>query len=320
MASDEALEIHRLVDVGLPPITSELALSTMLGVNPGYVWSLLNRPEKHYRIFSIPKGKAERRIVAPKVGMKVVQKWLSVQLASLFVVPDHVYGFVAGRSHVQAAQRHNLARWVYSLDIVDFFTSTTADLVVNSLKSIGFSDEGSRLVARLCCFQGRLVQGSPASPVLSNIVFSGTDAKLVALAARFDVRVTRYADDIVFSGTGAVPAGLREDVLTLLDGTPWRFAPKKVVFSELPNRLKVHGLLVHGKVARLTKGYRNRLRALRHLLNRGLVQESDLRSINGHIRYADHVAALGLSDDQRGVERGLGSGNVPDSKPNPDVE
>ncbi|WP_186123273.1 reverse transcriptase family protein [Burkholderia gladioli] len=288
-SSEELEEAARLVLAGLPPITSRLTLAAMFGVNPGLIWSFENRPRRHYRSFSIPKGRTTRQIDAPKVALKLIQKWLSVQLARTFQPADHVYGFISGRSHVQAAARHVGAQWVFSVDIQDFFPSTPVDLVATALEALGFGRDGAVLLSRLACLRGGLAQGAPTSPVLSNICFQHIDGHLVQIAHNAGARLSRYADDIVFSGIGDIPPMLENDVRTLFDGSPWTLAEQKIRTVRAPDRLKVHGLLVHGAQVRLTKGYRNRLRAYRHLLGEGKIQEADLAKIRGHLNYAASI-------------------------------
>ncbi len=286
---EELAEIEKLVLLDLPPVTSRLQLATIFGVNPGLIWSFENRTRKHYRSFFIPKGRTTRQIDAPKVALKIIQKWLSVHLSRGFKPEDHVFGFVSAKSHIQAAALHVDAQWVFSVDIQDFFPSTPIQLVMDSLEAIGFGREGAMLVARLSCLAGFLAQGAPTSPVLSNICFRSIDEALVAIATRYGVRMTRYADDIVFSGMDEYPEQLETDVRGLFSAGPWTLAEHKVRLDKLPARLKVHGLLVHGSKIRLTKGYRNRLRAYRHLMAHEKVLDADLAKIKGHLNYAASV-------------------------------
>lgn len=275
---------------GLPPITSRAALSAMLGINPGLVYSFSTRPQRYYRTFEIPKGRtATRRIDAPRVGLKIIQKWIGERLQECYEQPAHVFGFVRGLSHVQAAAQHCGATWTFGIDIKDFFQTTPNGVVARSLVTMGFEELGAALVTSLCCLRGVLAQGAPSSPVLSNICFAEVDQKLAGLAAGFDVRLTRYADDIVFSGKGVFPELLRTEVLALFSSGPWRLSEKKTRLDLLPQRLKVHGLLVHGDVARLTKGYRNRIRAYQHLLSTKGVDAADVATIRGHISYSKFV-------------------------------
>jgi hypothetical protein len=289
--SDEIDEVARLSFLGLPPISSRDVLATMLGINPGLIWSFEYRPAKHYRVFSIPKGRRkERVIVAPRIAIKVVQKWLSVQLQRRYAPPMHVFGFIPGRSHINAAQQHRLARWTYSVDIKNFFSSTPIDTVTEAFLTVGYGHQASEMLARLCCYHGFLAQGAPSSPILSNLAFQEVDNRLITISEKFDIRMSRYADDIVFSGTHGIPDGLPEQVNDLFVGTPWTLSPEKTEFNELPRRLKVHGLLVHGDQVRLTKGYRNKLRAYAHLMKNGQIREDDSQRVSGHLRYAQQVA------------------------------
>jgi RNA-directed DNA polymerase len=112
LLEEELSDINRMVDLGLPPISSRHVLATMFGVSTGLIRSFEHNPSKHYRSFKIPKGKLSRTIDAPRVALKVVQKWISVQLMSSFNTPDNVFGFVSGRSHLEAARLRLLARRV----------------------------------------------------------------------------------------------------------------------------------------------------------------------------------------------------------------
>lgn len=271
---------------GYPVATSAIMVAALFGYTPRFVGAMMQRPSRYYRRFEIPKGSGSRSIRSPIVSLKVIQKWISTTLSSSVVHPSEVYGFVPGRSAVQAANRHCGADWVYSTDIENFFTSITTQRVIAALDGIGFSEQVSRTVARLVTLDDVLPQGSPASPVLSNIAFRDCDSSLVEIAGRFGATYTRYADDIVFSGFGAFPSELRRLVGEALDNHCWRQSKGKERTMIVPERLKVHGLLVHGSFPRLTKGYRNRIRAYRHLKAAGRVREADVRKIDGHLAYA----------------------------------
>jgi hypothetical protein len=104
-----------------------------------------------------------------------------------------------------------------------------------------------------------------------------------------NIKLTRYADDIVFSGNGEKPESLEQDVRHIFANTPWDLADDKEEFAKLPKRLKVHGLLVSGDFVKLTKGYRKKIRAYRHLMANGLVHEDDRPRISGHLEYHNQV-------------------------------
>lgn len=289
---EEVAEIERLSAAGLPPITSLRALSVMTGYNPGFVWALAHRTTRYYRVFEIPKGRATRQIEAPRVALKLIQKWLSHHFSAKWKPLDGVHGFVPGRSHLTAASVHLRADWILSIDLENFFPSTPSDQIRGSIRKLGYQDgEGLDLLENLLSFRGRLSQGAPTSPVISNIALSDIDGVLSGVATDFGIRFTRYADDITFSGTADVefPEDLLAKVREQFVGTPWRISEKKVHIAKSPTRRKVHGLLVHNDELRPTKGYRNRLRAYRHLMHLGRIADDDLGRITGHLNYASQI-------------------------------
>lgn len=282
-------QVSDLVDKGLPPVVSSHCLGTLFGYTPQFVNAMMARNWRYYRTFKVPKGKGKREITAPKVGLKAIQKWFGFHLAKRLTFGDSIYGFIAGRSAVDAAGFHSGANWVYSVDIENFFQTTPIQVVEMRLIEIGYSAKAANLISKLCCYKDSLAQGSPASPVLSNLVMRAVDSELVKIAKRHDVKLTRYADDIVFSGTGDFSETLRSDTNRLFSNTCWQLSSSKENFAKLPQRLKVHGLLVHGQEPRLTKGYRNKIRAYKHLLRAQKVREKDVARLLGHVKYAKSV-------------------------------
>ena len=106
-------------------------------------------------------------------------------------------------------------------------------------------------------------------------------------SSRFNVVIQNAANFNELLGN--LPAELVAQVKGVLAKNRWEIAPEKEHIAELPARLKVHGLLVHGPQPRLTKGYRNKIRAYRHLVASGKISTVDISRIQGHISYADHV-------------------------------
>lgn len=279
-----------LTDRGLPPALSVGVVATLFGLSIPFVRAMSKNPCRYYRLFTIRKGKKERAISSPKVALKLLQSWIGSHLSRGVQLNDCVLGFVPGKNGViEAATRHCSARWVYSLDLRDFFPSIDDQRVEAALCSLGYPAQCAAFIRSICTLNGVLPQGSPASPILSNLVFAETDGALVQLANELGVRYTRYADDLVFSGEGEVPTQLQARVRSVLTVRGWVIADEKEHLAELPNRLKVHGLLVHGTKPRMTKGYRNRIRAYRHLIAEGKIRPEDLDKVKGHLAYAAQV-------------------------------
>ena len=287
--ASDGIEIERLIENGLPPVTSLKVLSVLFSFSTGFAVSITKRSDRHYRKFKIKNGKKVRTITAPKAGLKVVQKWLSVHLGKLYNHKD-VYGFIPGKSTKDAAVPHCSSLTVYSTDIIDFFQSISYQHVVNSLVNIGYTAKQAGIIASLCCYRGYLAQGSPASPVISNMVLSFFDDEISGYCTEHGLRYTRYADDIVISSTRILSQheidDIKSKVRSQLEKCNLMMSEKKEKVIYAPKRMKVYGLIVNGNVPRLTKGYRNRIRAFMHLKNRSLIKIEDTKKIEGHINYS----------------------------------
>ena len=291
---EHGAEIRNHVDGGRPPAVSVRVLATLFGFSPRFVGSLVRFPERYYRTFEIPKGTGVRRIEAPRVALKVIQKWFGHHLARAVELHPSVIGFVPGRSAIQGAAVHCRREWVWSIDIEDFFPSISEGQIKLALESLGYSSYAAEIMTKLCSYQEHLAQGSPASPVLANLVVREVDAGMIDLASKYSIHYTRYADDMVFSGRGNFQEELEHDARNLVTCAGLRIAERKVRLVRAPSRLLVYGLVVNGARPRLTKRYRNRIRAYRHLLSKRRVDEGDVNRIRGHLAYAASVESADL--------------------------
>lgn len=284
-------ELSALNDKKFPLAVSEPCIAVLFGYSIDFVYALSTKQHKFYRSFNIRQGKKTRIINSPRVALKVVQKWLGEHLSSALTFEEHVYGYVKGKSFVDAAKAHEGASWVYSIDISDFFPSISKELVSEALNSEGYSQESAELISELCTLHERLAQGSPASPVLSNLVMCEFDKKLVALAQKYKLKLSRYADDIVFSGTEDFVDSLHGEICEIFYASPFTLNNEKTYKADASTgqRLKVHGLLVKEDRVRLTKGYRNKIRAYKHMLKKGSLKPEDRARIIGHVKYEEFV-------------------------------
>ncbi len=287
--------ISALINKNLPPIVSINCLAVLFGYSSSFMSAIFKNPETHYRIFKIKKSNNKlREIQAPKVALKVIQRWFAQYLdkGQSSNYSDNAFGFIKGRTTIHGAQKHCMAKWVYSLDIKNFFRSITKEMLESHMKNIGYPEKSSKLISQLCCYEGRLSEGSPVSPVLSNLIFKNTDNKIKSYVSKTQITYTRYADDLAFSSKEDIPIEklrtIKDQIKKIIMNDHWRLNEEKERFARYPERLKVYGLLVHGKKPRLTKGYRNKLRAFKHLLKNNLISK-DKEKIQGHLAYANAI-------------------------------
>jgi hypothetical protein len=224
-------------------------------------------------------------------------------------------GFVRGRSIVHNARPHVGRGVVINLDLADFFPTITAERVAQGFQARGWNAEAATLLSRICTSEGRLPQGAPTSPALSNLVCRKLDARLSALTAAKGGSYTRYADDITLSLPAfgrnkrlrprpkarpplARPAeAASRSLLTLarqiIEEEGFRIQMKKKVRVQRPHqRQTATGLVVNQRV-NLPRAVRRRIRAMQHHERLGRLDEAGQRRLRGL------EALLGMVQKQR---------------------
>lgn len=114
------------------------------------------------------------------------------------------------------------------------------------------------LLTSLCCLRGRLPQGSPASPAISNLVMRPFDEHMGLWCRERNIRYSRYCDDMTFSGSFDAGEVIRK-VSGFLSERGMRLNWKKTGVYGKNCRQEVTGLTVNEKV-QLPKELRRQLR------------------------------------------------------------
>jgi RNA-directed DNA polymerase len=95
---------------------------------------------------------------------------------------------------------------VLNLDLQNFFPSLHFGRVRGFFLNNNYfklAEPVATILAQIACNDGALPQGSPCSPILSELLTHFLDMRLVRVAARNKCSYTRYADDITFSTNDA---------------------------------------------------------------------------------------------------------------------
>ena len=168
--------------------------------------------EEHYIRFKIPKKSGKfRNILAPDDDLKALQEIVLKNFLYRFNPHPIAHGFVKEHSPKTNAELHLGAKIIICMDIKDFFPSIKIDRVKrlldyllpkgvdNDLPGNLPRNEFIDLISELVTFNGRLPQGAPTSPAISNLASLGMDKELKTLESTYGCVVTRYCDDISVS-------------------------------------------------------------------------------------------------------------------------
>lgn len=188
--------------------TSDIA--KILGCSPAALTYTLYKNRTKYTEFKIKKKNGGERIISvPEKKLKELQRRLSKGLQECineinakrkFETSSH--GFVKGKSIFTNAYKHKNKNLVLNIDLANFFDSINFGRVRGYFihnREFALSDKVSSILAQIVCYDNKLPQGSPCSPVISNLIAQILDVKLSALAKKYNCYYTRYVDDITFS-------------------------------------------------------------------------------------------------------------------------
>ncbi len=169
-----------------------------------------------YETFHIPKKSGGlRRIDAPKPELMNALRNLKTIFEEDFHALYHTsaFAYVKNRCTVDAVKRHqkNNSKWFGKLDLHDFFGSTTLDYVIkmfsmvfpfSEIVKVPNGEAELRKALDLAFLNGGLPQGTPLSPLITNVMMIPVDHKLANAFRDFDKQrfiYTRYADDFIIS-------------------------------------------------------------------------------------------------------------------------
>lgn len=255
------------------------ALAQWLETSPEELHELACLPvEQKYRTFSIRKRNGNyREISTPVNDLKALQRRIAHLLEDLRPPSEIAVGYARGKSIYDHASPHLGKRWVLTVDLCDFFGSISQERIVRELRSapIYACDAVANRVATLACRNRSLPQGGALSPVLSNYCCRDLDRDLQVLAEIQGLAVSRYADDICFSGnddsftsvaTGHGSRAVASSVLReLFHRHGFTINEKKTKLFVGNRRKLITGLLV-GQGVSMPYKWRRQLRALKHLV------------------------------------------------------
>ena len=166
------------------------------------------------------------------------------------------------------AQKHVGKKLVLNIDLKDFFQSITFSRIVgffNKNRLFLLELDVAILIAQITTYratiseEGFLPQGSPCSPIISNLIGNILDVKMVKLAKEYKFTYTRYVDDLTLSTNLPI---FSKDIIKFDDETwiigpalkhainssKFTINPQKTRLTNRYNKQEVTGLTVNKKV------------------------------------------------------------------------
>lgn len=251
--------IDKLLSKNLPIIFESEHLSLLLGRNETYLNSVVHGAESHYRDFKLKKRNGGfRNISVPYPALLECQKWIYKNILTKVDISFYAHGFAKKKSIVTNAKIHLNQEHLLKMDLKDFFPSIKKGRVIAMFCELGYSTEVSFYLASICCENDCLPQGAPTSPSISNIISKRLDNRLFALCKKFDIKYTRYADDLAFSSAN-IPVRFIDYVKDIISTESFEINDSKTQLHKGKGKRIITGVAVNEKIAKAPKSYKRKL-------------------------------------------------------------
>ncbi|HPG00889.1 MAG TPA: retron St85 family RNA-directed DNA polymerase [Kiritimatiellia bacterium] len=250
----------------LPIVYSVGHLANKLRVSEARLRWMSRNQHRLYREFRIPKANGRERVIcAPEDQLLTFQNWILRHILNRGKVHKYACGFVRGKSILDNARPHIGRKVVVRLDLADFFPSITQRQVRKVFERFGYPYRVASVLANLCTLDGRLPQGAPTSPAISNLICVRLDRRLEGLKKEMKFRYSRYADDLVFSSDNPKLPALIPFLKEIIRSEGFAVNEDKVRIMRAGVQQKVTGVVVNTKTGIPRKKARQ-LRAAVHTL------------------------------------------------------
>lgn len=264
--------------------------------------------DSFYISFKIPKRKGGfRTIEAPKEELSIFLRKIKtfIEKELKWQPHDAAYAYVKQRSCKDVLEYHKKfnSRWFLKIDITDFFGSCTEEYLHDMLKEVypfgilleEYADEFNKIISA-ACLNGRLPQGTPLSPLLSNMAFLKYDYLINSYCRRNHLVYTRYADDILISGEMQFNwQHVLVEIVQCLEKSPFRLNDRKTRFGSCSGRNWNLGLM-YNKDLEITVGH-ERKNKMKIMLNNTFKDYTNntncstigVSSLNGLLSYYTNI-------------------------------
>jgi len=267
-------------------------LANLLDFKPkslSFILHILTDKRKYFSFHIQKKNGGVREINAPSAGLKKAQHnlanilylcWEEINIKNNLKPLAH--GYQKGLSIYSNALLHKNKRYVLNFDLKDFFPSINFGRVRGYfLKNRDFklNEKIATYIAQIASFKNELPQGSPCSPIISNLIAHILDVRLVQLAKKYSCQYSRYVDDITFSTNQQIfpqkiafyeknnfnNCRLGSEVKEQIKRSGFFINPRKTRMTFHNDRQLVTGLVVNKKV-NIRREYYLRARSMVHSL------------------------------------------------------
>lgn len=283
----------------LPIIYDSFHLAGLVGYNHTYLSRAINSTPFFYKEFKIKKkNNLEYRIIyEPLPSLKEIQYFILYDILYKVKVSKYCKSYIPKKKFKEFLKYHTNQKIVYTLDIRNFFPSIKYEIIFKLFRNMGYSRSVSDYLSGLTTFQDNvsdskfdryLPQGAPTSPYLSNIIMMDFDDFISRYCNDKEIKYTRYADDIVFSGEEMDIDEINTIVIKQLNriGLSLNVSKSRVMKQNVPQL--VSGVVLNRKM-QLPKKQRNELKNIMFFIKKFGLEDHLYKISENRENYLNHL-------------------------------
>ena len=230
--------------------------------------SFLNCKIKPY--IDINKNNKKRLVEAPDEDIKNIQS-IILRALQLINVPNYAFSGIKGKCYIDNAKAHSGKKYLFKIDISKFFPNIGRNKVYNFyLKKLNASPDVANILTNLSTInldlknqnnktmlkvnefiddthikeRNHLITGSPLSSIMSYFANVDMFEMINEIALKYNITMTVYVDDVVFSSNNKIPYFFRKNILNIISQNSYDVSLKKCKWYNEPENKKVTGVIL----------------------------------------------------------------------------
>ena len=267
-------------------------MSKDLRIEEEFIRNIVAENHKYKRYFIMQKGSKRREIFHPSKELKTLQYWVVNNIFKKFKISEFSTAYNRGCSIKENAIIHRESNYILHTDIKNFFNRINEAHIDRLFKiySTPLNKQDIELIKKIVLYENRLVIGSVSAPYISNCIMCEFDYELHnALAKEFNIKYTRYADDLVISSSEYIPISIIDIIDKYLGIYSFERNIDKTYFMNKKSRRIVTGVTIDNNENTLSLGSRNYKKIKKLIYNYLVKNTGDEEKIRGYLSYLRNI-------------------------------
>lgn len=278
-----------LLDNGLPVIYDIYNLSGLVGYNYTYLRRSIISTKFFYREFQIKKKNGGIRIISePLPSLKEIQYWILNEILYKCKVSRYSKAYIPKKNIREHLRYHTKEKQVLTIDFDSFFTSIKKPIIFDLFISLGYSKAISEILSSLCTLEDSLPQGAPTSPYLSNLILRNFDESIAEFCFSQNIKFSRYADDLAFSGEKIDKDQLTEFIKKEIQPLGLKINKSKTSLMKNNTKQIISGIVVNEKM-QVPKESRNEIRNIMFYIKKFGIESHMAKIKENRNNYVKHL-------------------------------